>query len=205
MLSIFSIYFFDYFFHDASFKLMKNYYLQNFKGIQKKTKLLNYPSKIKFFNNGLEPYLFFKPYVSFFERKNFIITHKYFVDYIKEKNIKIVEPIILYKKILPKFYSENMSYINCELIRLDHSIYGHIICSKNNDYIIFEGKKYILIDEIKECVENKNSTTLKQKTLNLSELFSLSYRNKKSSTQSQKNTPIFGNLKRFKRKKTNII
>ena len=205
MLSIFSIYFFDYFFHDASFKLMKNYYLQNFKGIQKKTKLLNYPSKIKFFNNGLEPYLFFKPYVSFFERKNFIITHKYFVDYIKEKNIKIVEPIILYKKILPKFYSENMSYINCELIRLDHSIYGHIICSKNNDYIIFKGKKYILIDEIKEYVENKNSISLKQKNLNLSELFSLSYRNKKSSTQSQKNTPIFGNLKRFKRKKTIII
>ena len=76
MMNIFSIYFFDSFFNNEQFKIMKNYYLQNFNGIQETTKVLDYPSKIKNFNNGLEPNLFLKPFSSFFQHKILPITHK---------------------------------------------------------------------------------------------------------------------------------
>ena len=205
MLSVFSIYFFEHFFHNESFKLMKNYYLEKYKGIQETTKLLNYPLKIKIFNNGLEPYLFFKPYISFFMRKNFIITHDYFVEYIKQKNLKIVEPIILYKKVLSEFYLENSFDINCELIRLDHCMYGHIIGSKNSDYIIFERQKYCFHEEINEYNKNKNSISFPQKSLDLNKIFSLTYINKKPYLKINQHLPIFGNSKRFKREKIVII
>ena len=41
MLTVFSIHFFDYFFYNKSFKLLKNFFVNNIKGIQKATKLLN--------------------------------------------------------------------------------------------------------------------------------------------------------------------
>ena len=206
MMSIFSIYFFDYFFHNKSFMLLKNYYLQNYNGIQKSTKLLNYPTKIKIFNNGLEPYLFFKPYVTFFDRKFFSITHKYFIDYINDKKIDINEPIILYKKELPEFDLENKFDLNCELIKLDHCHYGHIIGSKKVDYIIFEKQKYDFYEEIDEYNKNKNSIELEKNTLNTSKLFTLTYVNKKPLTKSsKKNLPILGKPKKFKRNKVVII
>ena len=205
-MSIFSIYFFDYFFHNKSFMLLKNYYLQNYNGIQKSTKLLNYPTKIKIFNNGLEPYLFFKPYVTFFDRKFFSITHKYFIDYINDKKIDINEPIILYKKELPEFDLENKFDLNCELIKLEHCHYGHIIGSKKVDYIIFEKQKYDFYEEIDEYNKNKNSIEFEKNNLNTSKLFTLTYVNKKPLTKSsKKNLPILGKPKKFKRNKVVII
>ena len=206
MMSVFSIYFFDYFFYNKSFMLLKNYYLKKFTGVQKSTKLLNYPTKIKIFNNGLEPYLFFKPYVSFFERKFFSITHQYFIDYINEKKLNITEPIILYKKKLPEFDLENKFDIICELIKLGHCHYGHIIGSKKVDYIIFEKQKYDFYEEIDEYNKNKNSMEIEKKTLNVSKLFTLTYVTKKPLTKSsKKNLPTLGKQKKFKRNKVVII
>ena len=152
MMSIFSIYFFESFFENESFKLMKNYYIKNYTGIQSSTKVLNFPSKVKIFNNGLEPYLFIKSYSTFFETKIFRISHNYFYDYINKNKIHISEPIILYKKILPEFILEDKFDKKCELIRLDVGYFGHIIGSKNinSNFIIFEKQKYKFYEEIEE-------------------------------------------------------
>ena len=210
MMSVFSIYFCESFFENESFKLMKNYYIKNFTGIQNSTKLLNYPSKLKIFNNGLEPYLFVKPYSSFFETKIFQISHNYFYDYISKNNIPITEPIILYKKILPEFIFEDKFEKKCELIRLDVGYFGHIIGSKNinSNFIIFEKQKYKFYEEIEELKKNKDTIESHQKSLDLSELFTLSFifkkpvykRNKKKLQLHTSNK-----IKRFKRNKVIII
>ena len=205
MMSVFSIYFFDYFFHNESFKLMKNYYLKHFDGIQKSTKLLNYPTKIKIFNNSLEPYLFFKPNLTFFENKTFPISHEYFYNYAKKKNIHITEPIKLYKKILPEFYLEEKFEKNCELIRLDRSYYGRIIGSPNSDFIIFEKLKYDFYEELGEY-KIKNSSDTQKNNIDIIKLFSLSYINKKISNLNNNNIiPSVDKAKRIKRKKVIII
>ena len=46
MMTVFSLYFFDSFFDNETFKILKNYYFKEFKGIQKSTKLLDYPTKV---------------------------------------------------------------------------------------------------------------------------------------------------------------
>ena len=167
MMTIFSLYFFDAFFKNNNFKLMKNYYLQNFEGIQKSTKLLDYPSKIKNFNNGLDPCLFLKPYSNFFINKTFPIAHKYFYDYMKKNDIKIFEPIILNEKPLPEINLEEKFDKKCELIKINKSYYGHIIGSKNVNYIIFEKQEFY---KNSDCQINN---------LDLNDLFTLKYINKK--------------------------
>ena len=205
MMSVFSIYFFDYFFHNESFKLMKNYYLENFDGIQKSTKLLNYPIKIKIFNNSLEPYLFFKPNIKFFENKAFPISHEYFYKYAKKKIIHITEPIILYKKIIPDFCLEEKFDKNCELIRLDCSYYGHMIGSPNTDFIIFEKLKYDFYEDI-EDYKIKNFSDSQKNNFDIIKLFSLSYTSKKPASKNKiKIIPLMNKVKRFKRKKIVII
>ena len=204
-MSVFSIYFFDYFFHNESFKLMKNYYLENFDGIQKSTKLLNYPIKIKIFNNSLEPYLFFKPNIKFFENKAFPISHEYFYKYAKKKIIHITEPIILYKKIIPDFCLEEKFDKNCELIRLDCSYYGHMIGSPNTDFIIFEKLKYDFYEVI-EDYKIKNFSDSQKNNFDIIKLFSLSYTSKKPASKNKiKIIPLMNKVKRFKRKKIVII
>ena len=206
MLTVFSIHFFDYFFYNKSFKLLKNFFVNNIKGIQKATKLLNYPSKIKIFSNGLEPYFFLKPNSSFFMKKTFSITHEYFSEYIKKRNIEITEPIILYKKLLPKFNIEDKFDINCELIRMDRAYYGHMIVSKTLDYLIFEKLKYDFFEEINDYNKNKNSLDYQQKEPDIMKIFTLSYSNKKPINKcSKKILPIIDNNKRFKRNKVVII
>ena len=71
LMNIFSVYYFEYFFNNELFKKMKKYYLEYFQGVQEKTKVLNYPTKIKYFHNGLEPYIFLKPYWEYFTYKKF--------------------------------------------------------------------------------------------------------------------------------------
>ena len=65
MMNVFSLYFFDSFFYSDNFKNLKNYYFQKFEGVQSPTKKLDFPSKIKNYNNGLEPNLFLKPFTLF--------------------------------------------------------------------------------------------------------------------------------------------
>ena len=205
MMSVFSIYFFEHFYDNKSFKLMKKCYIKNFEGIQKSTKLLNYPSKVKIFNNGLEPYLFLKPYVSFFENKLFHISHNYFVEFMKKKNINIESPIILYKKTLPEFHLEGMFDINCELIRLEHCYFGHIIGSKNIDYLIFKKQKYDFYEEIDKYKSAKKLSETSPKDLDLFKLFTLSYVNKKPLSKKSKNLPKLKKKKIFKKNKEVII
>ena len=179
MMNTFSLYFMDTFFNNDNFKQLKNYYLQNFTGIQMNTKMLDFPTKIKNYANGLEPLLFLKPHKSFFNSKTFPISHKYFYDYMIENGIN-PEPIILYKKILPEYNLENQYDKKCELIKEDHNYYGHIIGSKDYNFIIFEETEY-------EFYEEKDSI-INQKQLNsneLDDLFTLSLVTKKPLTNHQ--------------------
>ena len=183
MMTVFSIYFFDAFFNNEDFKLMKTYYLENLSGVQKSTKLLDYPTKIKNFRNGLEPCLFLKPYSSFFLNKTFPITHEYFYKYMKENNIQKFEPIILYKKI-PEFNLEDKFERKCELIKISRGYFGHIFGSKNANYMIFKQQKFY-----KEYSEqNKNLNQNQKSSIDLNDLFSLTYINKKPFTKKRKYT-----------------
>ena len=208
MMCIFSVYFCDCFFENESFKLMKNYYIHHFPKIQDSTKLLNFPSKLKIFSNGLEPYLFVKPNPNFFEDKIFPISHNYFSKYIKEKKISTTEPIILYKKIFPEFIIEDKFDKKCELIRLDVCYFGHIIGSQNvnSNFIVFEKLKYKFYEEIDVLKKEKNAPEPQQKNIDLSELFTLSYIFKKPIYKTKKKKLFKSKkIKRFKRKKVIII
>ena len=66
---------------------MKYSYLNKYQDATYSTKVLNYPSKLKNFNNGLEPNMFLKLYNNFFNTKYFPISQPYFMDYINKNNI----------------------------------------------------------------------------------------------------------------------
>ena len=148
MNTIFAFCFKESFYYNNTFKLIKNYYLNNFEA-ENSTKKLNYPSKLKHFNNGLEPPLFLKYNKSFYISKVFPITHEYFYKYMIKNKI-LNDSIILFDKDLPilniiksnKNEKINFDY-NCELILIDHSFYGHLI-NYNNNYLIFEEKNFEL-------------------------------------------------------------
>ena len=196
IMNVFSLYFYDSFFNNENFISMKNYYLQNFSGIQKSTKLLDFPSKIKNYNNGLEPCLFLKPFTTFFIQKIFPIGHKYYQNII-ESNINEYEPIILLRKKLPNFYLEEKFDKKCELIKINNSYYGHIIGSEKSNFIIFEQKKY-------EFYEDSSSDSSKNKnfTKDLNDLFTLSNVNKKPFNRNRKKSFLFiDDKKNFQRKK----
>ena len=181
MMTVFSINFLDAFFNNEDFKLMKTYYLEKLSGVQKSTKLLDYPTKIKNFKNGLEPCLFLKPYSSFFLNKAFPITHEYFNNYLKENNTQKFEPIILYKKI-PEFNIEDKFERKCELIKINRGYFGHIIGSKNVDYMIFKQQKFY--KDYSEQNKNQNQKS----SIDLNDLFSLTYINKKPFSKKRKFT-----------------
>ena len=209
MMTVFSFYFYDVFFNNENFKLMKTYYLQKFEKIQISTKLLDYPTKIKYFNNGLEPNLFLKPFPSFFTNKIFPITHKYFYDYMNENNIKEYEPIILYKKILPEIYLEEKFDIKCELIKINRCFYGHMIGSKNAKYLIFEQQRYDFYDELSDSNKNKELNLNQPNNRDLNNLFTLSNISKKPFNKKRKNSLSLNNEskkhKKYKRDKTLVI
>ena len=205
MMNIFSLNFVDFFFDSDSFKKLKNYYLQNFEGIQAFTKKLDFPSKIKNFSNGLDPYLFLKPFSSFFTTKIFQISHEYFYDYMVKKNI-MPKPLIMYQKVLPIFNLENKYDKTCELIKVDHNYYGHIIGSKNYNFIVFEQKNYEFYD-IKNDIINQRQLNDRD----LDDLFTLSLISKRPFTKHQqkilskiKQNSFYRN-KKIKEKKIVII
>ena len=197
MMTAFSLHFFDAFFFNNEFELMKTYYLQNFEGIQTFTKMLDYPSKCKNFSNGLDPPLFLKPFTAFFGTKIFPITHRYFYDYMSNNNIS-PEPILLYQKDLPLFTLKNQIKQNCELIKTDRHYYGTIIGSKDYNFIIFEEKKYEFYEENNNII-NKNQINLQD----LDDLFTISIIAEKPLGQHQiKILKKVEELSNFKGKKT---
>ena len=108
MKNVFGIYFSESFFENETFQKLKNIYLNSFEAISD-TKLLNYPSKIKNFMNGLEPSNFFKENSKFFISKIFPITHTYFYDYMIKNNIFNESIILLPKKIIYHQNTKNNS------------------------------------------------------------------------------------------------
>ena len=188
MMNVFSYFFFDYFFYNNKFEQMKYFYFQNFEGIQTSTKMISFPSKIKNYNNGLDPPLFLKPFSTFYTTKVFPITHKYFYDYMIKNKI-YPEPIILYQKIIPEFNLKNQFDKKCELIKVDQNYYGHIIGSKDFNFIVFEEQNY-------EFHENKSSILNKSniKSGDLDDLFTLSLVSQKPLSKNQEK--ILNNLEK---------
>ena len=156
--NIFSLNFLETIFYDKTFvKLRKIFYQLYEDSLEFPTKsfpTLDYPTKIKNFSNGLEPPFFLNPIKNFYNNKIFPITHGYFNDYMESKNIKFKnENIDLIKK--PIFISSKKNEIinyNCELIKINHAIYGTITYSKTGLYLYFEQKDFEKIYN-----ENKNS------------------------------------------------
>ena len=173
MMNVFSLYFFDSFFYSDNFKNLKNYYFQKFEGVQSQTKKLDFPSKIKNYNNGLEPNLFLKPFTLFFDTKIFPISHKYFYDYMKKNEI-FPEPIVLYQKSFSELNLEESFDKKCELIKIDHNYYGHIIGSKKHNFIIFEEKEYKFYQGMDELLSQKQIITS-----DLDDIFSLTFISKR--------------------------
>ena len=188
MMNVFSYFFFDSFFYSNKFEQLKYFYFQNFEGIQTSTKMINFPSKIKNYSNGLEPPLFLKPFSNFYTTKVFPITHKYFYDYMKQNHI-YPEPIILYQKIIPEFNLKNQFDKKCELIKVDQNYYGHIIGSKDFNFIVFEEQSY-------GFHENKNSILNKSniKSGDFDDLFTLSLVSRKPLSKNQEK--ILNNLEK---------
>ena len=141
MNNIFSIYFIDTFYSNDLFKKMKLYFLNEHPDADSKTKILNYPSKIKKFNNGLEPDNILKLNYKFFYDKYFPVSHPYFYQYMIKNKISPSKYIKLFHKNidLPE------KQINCELIKMDKNYFGQLFCffqeEKTNKFLIFQEKK----------------------------------------------------------------
>ena len=162
MKNIFGIYFEESFYNNKTFQKMKNYYLNIYDDTKSETKLLNYPSKIKSFTNGLDIPLFLKEDNKFFITKLFPITHLYFHKYMNKHNI-LNESIILLKKNIKIPYNilnnkEEKNDFECELVKMDKTYFGHIINSTKDEYILFKEKKFKLVeneDNLKEEIGNR--------------------------------------------------
>ena len=201
MKNIFAFYFYDYFFYNEDFIQLKNYYFQHFEGIQASTKMLDFPSKMKNFNNGLEPNLFIKPFNTFFTSKIFLVNHNYYYEYMTNNRIN-PKQIILYKKNLPEFNLENQFYKKCELIKADHNYYGHIIGSNDYNFMIFEEQKYEFYNEMKDIINQKTIYSDE-----LDDLFTLSLVTKKPPNKLQERIKqnLLNILKRKKNKDKKIV
>ena len=188
MKKIFGVYFSDSFFENETFKKLKTFYLNTITFSEPDTKLLNYPSKIKNFINGLEAPNFLKDYKKFFISKIFTISHRYFYNYMCEHNL-LNDSIILLKSnllTLENIDKKELKEFNCELIKPDKVYYGKIINSEKKGFLLFFRTTYeifdptkdinIIINEIKErgftfsCLKNldtKNFNDAKSKTQNI--------------------------------------
>ena len=213
MKNVFGIYFSESFFENETFQKLKNIYLNSFEAISD-TKLLNYPSKIKNFMNGLEPSNFFKENSKFFISKIFPITHTYFYDYMIKNNIFNESIILLPKKIIyhqnTKNNSNNANDINvlsCELIKQDRFHYGQLIISEKDKFLFFKKEKFDLFDDTKGIQSLKKD--LLDRGFSLSSLKNLVTDNAKIAQEKSKNkfldTDIFENEDFHKNKKIIIF
>ena len=160
MKTTFSLFFEDSFFNNKTFENLKNYYLNVYDGLEQETKLLNYPSKLKNFTNGLGPSFFFKENNKFFISKIFPITHEYFYNYINEHNILNDSIILIKKDISPDIINidnkEENNKLNCELVKLDKIYFGYMRYSKEGGFLIFKEDTFkIDQNNLKEELEQK--------------------------------------------------
>ena len=171
MKTIFGIYFEKSFFYNETFEKMKKFYLNNFDETNVETKLLNFPSKIKNFTNGLEIPLFLKENKHFFITKIFPITHEYFHQYMNKNNI-LNESIILRKKeisIPPNIMNntEEKNNFECELVKLDRIYFGDIINSTKGEFILFKEKPFKIVDDENNLMEEMDKRIFSLSSLEL--------------------------------------
>ena len=151
MKNIFGAYFYKSFFENESFKKLKTIYLNSFEFSNPDTKLLNFPSKIKNFINGLYPPLFLKENNKFFISKIFPITHNYYYEYMRKNNLLNESIILLKPKLsLEKNFNSDIKKFNCELIKTDRLYYGELNYSKNEKFFYFTKQDFELFDNKKD-------------------------------------------------------
>ena len=147
MKNIFSLNFLDTIFYDKTFLELQKLFIQNYgqkiEFEKQENKYLNYPTKIKNFSNGIEPPLFVKPFNNFYEHKTFPITHEYFYNYIQDNKKKYKNRYInLFQKSIIIPIKEKECEYKCELIKIDHAIYGNILYSKTGNYLYFSQEDF---------------------------------------------------------------
>ena len=137
--NIFSTEFKDIYFYNEKFKNLKLYFISHFE-IEKKTKVLNYPSKLKNYSFKGYPPIFLIQDLKFFNSNTFRVSHTFFEPYKNSYENKI----LLHKKNL-KFLKEKNKFL-CELISVEKNLLGSIKIYDN--YLMFETEKSS-IEEIK--------------------------------------------------------
>ena len=164
--NVFSLYFIDAFYYNEIFLKMKKCYFNEYKDAVFETKILNYPSKIKNYNNGIEPPMFIKQCNKFYDSKYFKISHNYFYEYLKKNNIKS-KYINLYHKNIP--YSllnpennnnGNMLSLPCELVKTNKIFFGQIfIFNEENKekFLVFQEKEFKINTENADILDDKNN------------------------------------------------
>ena len=204
MNNIFSRYFLNTFFNNKLFERMKFYYLNHFENIYTDTKKMNYPSKYKNYNNGLDIGMFLKQYNNFFVDKYFPISHPYFLNYIKTNNIH-PKSIKLYQKELPNYLKKNVPnkfIINAELISINHFYFGEIFgynSDNENKYLIFNEKKFKL-----EC-SNENILDDKEYYQFLFSMSCLAYLEEKNKKEINKKKNNEQNITKTRKRNNKII
>lgn len=157
LLTSFSLIFKNYYFDNLNFIKIKNLYHSIFED-NETTKVINFPSKIKNFTNGLEPPQFLKQNMKFFDEPYFSITHRYVVE--QFKTIPKQPKINFYRSLCED--CTNMT-IDCEIISIQHVFrgslyfYDNLFCFvstklKTNDNIL----KYLFGSFEKEIVYDPN-------------------------------------------------
>ena len=152
MKIIFGTYFSKSFYENKSFKRLKMIYLNTYNTSNKETKLLDYPSKIKNFMNGLYPSYFLKENSKFFISKIFPITHEFYYNYMI-KNHLLNESIILlktYPTLEEKLNNIGYKKYHCELMKQDRIYYGHIINSEKEELLYFSKDNFEMFDSKKD-------------------------------------------------------
>ena len=192
MNNVFSLYFIDTFFSNELFKKMKLIYLNNYSEATSDTKSLNFPSKIKKFNNGLEPDNILKLNYKFFYDKYFPVSHPYFYEYLIKNNNIQDRYIKLFHKSINFSQNKNIIKFDCELIKIEKNYFGQLLCFQEN-----EKKGIIIFQENKKSFDAYDESIFDNEE-KIKDLFSLSFilqRLKKGKTKSKYKNQI----RRFKK------
>ena len=181
----FGLFFEESFFNNKTFEKMKTYYLNEYSQLERDTKLLKFPSKLKNFTNGLEPSFFLKENDVFFISKIFPITHKYFYTFMNKYKIYNESIILLKKNFSPPRINninnnEEKNKFDCELIKLDKIYFGYIINSIEGGFLYFRESKF-------KIDENNLEEELNQKIFSLSSLEIVLTDNTKNAKDEAKN------------------
>ena len=136
LLKRFSIYFKNIFFNCPMFKRIKERFIIDYVPYlpNSKTKVLNYPTKLRNFCNSEEPPLFYKLDQNFYTSDFFRVSHKYALS-IVDKNA--IQRIPFNQRSLK--VKENIKQFDCELINVENSLYGGVKITK--EFFLFEDNK----------------------------------------------------------------